>query len=213
MRILGLFLIALLSFAGCSRHLISYDIKGLAEKTKTTQVVIVETFRDYRPTEEHEGSSGKFLAFASKDDDFKEPPSISITNLLKEEFKKSGLKAAGEELTETADYLISGEILHFQTMIKIPGTMIIPYLGTVATLWESDQYTTVVSIKARMEDKAAGKIIFEREFNISEELRLKTGLFNLERLFGRGLSYQFKRLNLALSDVLGQIRDEVIKNI
>ena len=213
MRILGLFLIALLSLTGCSRHLIGYDIKGLAEKVDKARLISIKTFQDSRPEEEHKGSSGKFLAFASKDSDFTQPVPVSITGLLKEELCQAGLKMVDEELAEGADYIISGEILHFQTMVKFPGISIIPYLGTAATLWESDEYTTVVTIKARIENKKTGQVLFEREFNISEALRLKTGVLNLERMFGRGMSYQFKRLDLALADVLGQMRDEVIKAI
>ena len=222
MRILitGVLLTMLVIFSyGCSRHLIGYDIKGLAEKVDKARLISIKTFQDSRPEEEHKGSSGKFLAFASKDSDFTQSVPVSITSLFKEELRQAGLKMVEEELAEGADYVVSGEILHFQTMVKFPGISIIPYLGTAATLWESDEYTTVVTIKARiMQHRQLGvacspKILFEREFNISEALRLKTGVLNLERMFGRGMSYQFKRLDLALADVLGQIRDEVIKAI
>lgn len=216
MRILivSVLLVVLVIFSyGCSRHLIGYDIKGLAEKVDKASLISIKTFQDSRPEEEHKGSSGKFLAFTSKDSDFTQPVPVSITGLLKEELCQAGLKMVDEELAESADYIISGEILHFQTMVKFPGISIIPYLGTAATLWESDEYTTVVTIKARIENKKTGQVLFEREFNISEALRLKTGVLNLERMFGRGMSYQFKRLDLALADVLGQMRDEVIKTI
>ncbi len=62
-----------------------------------------------------------------------------------------------------------------------------------------------------MENMADKVMLFEREFSISENLRLKTGIFNLERMFGRGMGYQFKLLDMALADVLGQIRDEVVR--
>jgi len=204
------FLIILL-LCGCSKHVINYEIGALSNRAEKSASIVVDTFEDQRPQEERKGHSGKFLAFASKDDDFKHPPNISITDLLKKELQEAGLKVIDEN--STADYRITGEVLHFQTMVKHPGTMVIPYLGTVATLWESDEYTIVVTIKVRIEDNANGGILFDREFNISEELRLKTGILNIERWFGRGIDYQFKRLNIALADVLGQIRDGVIKSM
>ncbi|MBL7170794.1 MAG: hypothetical protein ISS46_02225 [Candidatus Omnitrophica bacterium] len=210
------FLIILL-LCGCSKHVINYEIGrrshpfrgALSNRAEKSASIVVDTFEDQRPQEERKGHSGKFLAFASKDDDFKDSPNISITDLLKKELQEAGLKIIDEN--STVDYHITGEVIHFQTMVKHPGTMVIPYLGTVATLWESDEYTTIVTIKARIKRTAGGEILFDREFNISEEVRLKTGILNLERWFGRGIDYQFKRLNIALADVLGQIRDEVIK--
>jgi len=198
----------ILVLCGCSKHIINYQIETITHKVNSNIPIVIDTFQDLRPEEERKGHSGKFLAFASKDDDFKQAPKISITNLFKKELQKAGFNIIDE-----ADYHITGEILHFQTMVKHPGTMVIPYLGTVATLWESDEYTIIVTIKARMESIVDKKLFFEREFNISEELRLKTGILNLERWFGRGIDYQFKRLNIALADVLGQIRDEVIKSM
>ena len=206
-----LFIIVLL-LTGCSKHVINYKIEALTHKLDSNVSISIDTFEDLRPEEERKGHSGEFLAFASKDDDFPEPPQISITNLLKKELCQAGLKVIDKEPL-VADYCITGEVLDFQTMVKHPGTMVIPYLGTVATLWESDEYTTIVTIKARIKRTDGGEILFDREFNISEEVRLKTGIFNLERWFGRGMDYQFKRLNIALADVLGQIRDEIIKSI
>jgi hypothetical protein len=190
--------------------MIGYEIGEVPVKVNKEYTVAVAPFKDLRPDEERKGHSGKFLAFASKDSDFKELPEISITNLFKNELREAGV--ATKE-TGTADYRISAEILHFQTMVKLPGTMIIPYLGTVATLWESDRYVTVVTIRATMVKTDDEEVIFDRSFNISEDLRLKTGILNLERWFGRGMDYQFKRLNVGLADVLGQIRNEIIKHL
>lgn len=87
-----------------------------------------------------------------------------------------------------------------------------PYLGTVSSLWTSDEFITAVTIQAKLLRVKDNQIIFDKPFTISEDLKLKTGPLNLAR-WGRGLDYKLKLLDLALQNVLKQIKEEVINTI
>lgn len=195
---------------GCARHTIGYDVKKEFDQPVYKSIVVVGQFSDERPEEERLGIKNKeLLVFCSTDKHFTSTVAQAVSEKLKEELTAGGVKAVLGNSYEGADYLLSGKIVHFQTITKLPKTTVVPYLGTVSSFWTKDEFITAVSISAQLVRLKDDEIIFDKSFDVSEELKLKTGPLNLAR-FERGLDYKLKLLDLALEDVLKQIRSEVI---
>jgi len=172
--------------------------------------VALSEFSDERPTEEHKGLKDReLMVFGTTDKNFHQPVNQFIAQKLKEELKKAGVKVVLDGEAKNADYCLSGRILHFQAIAKMPKSSIIPYLGAVASVWNKDQFTVNINIQAQLVRAKDNAVIFDKVFTVAEDQALRTGLLNLGR-FTRGFDYQRKLLDLALENVLKQIRSEII---
>jgi len=196
---------------GCARgpHVIGYDIIKPPLAPPDLGKVSILAFDDQRPKEEREGAKGKLLRFSSKDAQFSKEVSEAIVETLSAELRNSGLTVVGEETA--SDYSISGSVKHFQAIMAAAKITFIPYLGAVSTLWAKDNFTIALSIYIKMTD-AQGNAVIDKTFDVSEDMKLPTGLLSLAR-YSRGFNYKLKLLDEALKDVLGQIRDEVITQV
>ncbi|MBM3253120.1 MAG: hypothetical protein FJZ16_02560 [Candidatus Omnitrophica bacterium] len=206
--------LVLILISGCARYSIGYNIKPSTSLCSLSKTVAVELFSDERPTEERKGLTNEFLSFSSMDSHFDKEVRVAICELLSEELNSGGIKSfIIKDIDDLAefDYILRGKILHFQTIIKPSKTTLVPYLGAVSTIWARDEFLTLVTIYAELLDRNNDSI-FRKTFNISEGIELKTGILNVGRL-SRGLNYKLKLLNIALSDVLKQIKQDVLNNI
>jgi len=208
-----LYIAVVVFIAGCARHhinIIPDDVEVMKFLPGNIAVIPLE---DLRPEEERRDKSEKFLAFSSKDKHFDESVSDALTRSIVDEFRANGLDAfiLPEKKEMGSDFVLSGKIRHFQVIVKLPNTTVVPYLSTVASLWSSDQYSTAVTLHIELTDKN-GNVLINEEFNISEELKLKTGPLNVARV-GRGMQYKLKLLDIALKDVVFQIAEQARTNI
>lgn len=206
---LNLFIVSGLIFSGCAAHQIGYEVKKECQEPICKSILALTQFSDVRPQEEHSGQGNEFLAFSSTDKSFTKPVDGAVTEKLKEDLTAGGIKVVLDGEVVDAGYQLSGQILHFQTVTKLPKTTVVPYLGTVSSLWTSDEFITAVTIQAKLVRVRDNQVIFDKPFTISEDLKLKTGPLNLGR-YGRGLDYKLKLLDTALENVLGQIKNDVI---
>jgi ABC-type uncharacterized transport system auxiliary subunit len=149
------------------------------------------------------------MVFGTTDKNFRQSVNQLIAEKLKEELQKSGVKVVLDGEIKNADYCLSGRILHFQAIAKMPKSSIIPYLGAVASLWNKDQFTVNINIQAQLVGLKDKTLIFDKVFTVADVQALRTGVLNLGR-FTRGFDYQRKLLDLALENVLKQIRSEII---
>lgn len=173
--------------------------------------VVLDEFVDGRPDEEREGLKGKeLMVFGTTDKNFKKSISQFVVEKLKEELLKGGVKAEAGTESATANYRIKGKIIHFQAVAKLEAATMIPYLGSVLSLGAEDKYTTNVNIQVQL--LRGNIIIFDKPYSVSEDLALKTGLLNLERM-GRGYDYQVKALELALENVSKQVTADVVNTL
>ena len=87
----------------------------------------------------------------------------------------------------------------------------LPYLGAVSSLWAKDDFTIALSIYIKMGNRS-GKTLIDKAFDVSDDLKLPTGLLNLAR-YSRGFNYKLKLMDEALKDVVGQIREEIVAQV
>ena len=207
-------LLLIFIFYGCSRHVIKYDISDTSIKWNKKHILAIKDFKDLRPQEERKGDTSKFLKFASKDNHFEKPITQSLDEVLKEEFANLGIYILDYEGDDprACHYVLSGSINHFQTAVKLPKITIVPYLGAVAGVWSKDQFIIAIEIDIELRDNATGKKIMKKTYNFSEEKELPTGLLSLAR-YSRGFNYKLKLLDAALSDVIEDIRNDVVEVI
>lgn len=210
MRTNLLCLLVLLSFVLCgcagAPHVIGYDIIKPPLAPPELGKIYVLPFDDQRPQEEREGVKGKLLAFSSRDKHFHKPVPVALREVLSGELNNVGFSVVEEK--ETFDYQISGSLKHFQAIMSPAKITFLPYLGTVSTLWAKDEFTVALSIYIEMTDHK-GQTLIDKTFDVSEDLKLPTGLLSLAR-YSRGFNHKLKLLDEALKNVLQQIRDEVM---
>jgi hypothetical protein len=212
-KILILFLICII-LCGCSRHVIKYDIEDTNIKWDKKHILAIKDFNDKRPQEEKDGDTDEFLKFASKDEHFKKPIVQSLDEILKEEFADVDIYVLDYEDDNpgACHYVISGDINHFQAAVKLPKTSIVPYLKTVASIWSKDQFIIAIEIDITLQDNSTGQKIMEKTYSFTDDKKLPTGLFSLAR-YSRGFNYKLKLLDAAFSDVIEDIRDDIIEVI
>lgn len=202
--------IALFSFilCGCAGrpHVIGYDIVKTTLPPPALGEVHLLPFADQRPEPERKGVKGKLLAFSSRDAHFSKEVSESIVEILSAELNNVGFSVVEEK--DSPDYQISGVVKHFQATMAPAKITFVPYLGTVSTLWAKDDFTLALSVYIKMLDRR-GKVLIDQAFDVSEDMKLPTGLLNLAR-YSRGFNYKLKLLDEALKDVIGQIRNEAV---
>ena len=214
MKKLLVVLISIFIFCGCSRHVIKYNIDDANIKWDKNHILAIKDFKDIRPIEEKEGGSDKFLKFASKDEHFKNPITQSLDEVLKEEFTNIDIHVLDYEDDNPADchYVLSGNINHFQAAVKLPTVTMVPYLGSVAGVWTKDQFIIAIEIDVLLQDNATGQKIMEKTYNFTEDKELPTGLCSLAR-YSRGFNYKLKLLDAAFSDVIEDVRNDVVEVI
>jgi hypothetical protein len=214
MKKLFLIFIFLILLCGCSKHAIKYDIEDPAVKWDKRHVLAIKDFKDVRPIEEREGEVDEFLEFASKDKHFKQPITQSLDEALKQEFADVDIYALDfeDDNPKASHFIISGEIKHFQAIVKLPKTSVVPYLKTVASIWTKDQFAIVIELDVSLYDNLTGKKILENTYTFNENKKLPTGLFSLAR-YKRGFNYKLKLLDAAFCDVIKEVRNDVIKVI
>lgn len=203
--------------AGCAKYtLISNKVPrpcALYFGGESKKIIIIKRFTDTRPEEEKKGltkRTKKILSFATSDKLFKESIDTAITQRIKNKIELSGFNVVSiKSLPYPAGsrYVLSGEIRHFQAVMRWPNISVVPYLGTAASVITKDEFNIVVAIKASLKDIAAEKVLFDQNFQLSKDIDLPAGFLNLAR-FKRGLNYKAKLLDLALDDVLEQITEK-----
>lgn len=218
--------VGLALLAGCATapHTIGYKIESPEQKIEKPFTISVLTFTDKRPREEREGLKGELLVFSTKDKDFAQPPVVLISQQLTKELTAYGFKAETTGVINTApttgraisatttDYRVEGELLHFQEVIKLNKSTLIPYLGSVITLWAKDKFVIALSMRVKLFPENSDEPIFDEEFNLDKNLKLPTGLLNLAR-YKRGLRHRLKLLDIATKEVLGKVRQRVIQEL
>ena len=203
--------------AGCATapHTIGYKIKTPEQKIEKPFTISVLTFTDKRPREEREGLKGEFLVFSTKDKDFAQPPAVLISQQLTRELMAYGLKTENvshQEEAKLTDYRLEGELLHFQEVIKLNKSTLIPYLGNVFTLWAKDKFVIALSMRVKLFPENSDEPIFDEEFNVDKNLKLPTGILNLAR-YKRGLRHRLKLLDIATKEVLGKVRNRIVEEL
>ena len=222
--------VGLALLAGCATapHTIGYKIEAPEQKIEKPFTISVLTFTDKRPREEREGLKGEFLVFSTKDKDFTQPPAVLISQQLTRELMAYGFKAEttgvinvaptiskasfATTMQEPTDYRLEGELLHFQEVIKLNKSTLIPYLGNVFTLWAKDKFVIALSVRVKLFPENSEEPIFDEEFNVDKNLKLPTGLLNLAR-YKRGLRHRLKLLDIATKEVLGKVRNRIVEEL
>ncbi|MFC1699640.1 hypothetical protein ACFL1I_06775 [Candidatus Omnitrophota bacterium] len=207
-KLLWIVVILSVLVSGCasSPHVIGYDILNNSLPAPKLGALYLPKLIDARPEQEKKGLKGKLLTFSSKDAHFSKEVALSITEILSQELNNAGFSLVSKD--HTADYKISGAVQHFQAVMSPAKITFLPYLGTVSTLWAKDEFIIALSIYIKMSTPGGG-VVVDQTFDVSEDLKLSTGLLSLAR-YSRGFNYKLKLLNEALKDVLGKIRDEVV---
>ena len=209
MKTKSLCLVVVLSLllSGCAGkpYVIGYDIIKSPLPPPDLGKVSILSFADERPEEEQKGIKGKMLTFSSKDTHFSKEITQAIEEILAEELSNAGFSVVGE--SENPTYKISGSVKHFQAIMSPAKITFLPYLGSVSTLWAKDDFTIALSIYIKMINGRAEAII-EETFDVSQDLKLPTGLLSLAR-YSRGFNHKLKLLDEALKDVMRQIREEI----
>jgi len=208
MRAKSLWTLLLLSFALCgcagSPHIIGYDIIKSPLPPPHLGKVYILPFADERPEEERRGAKGELLTFSSRDAHFSKKVPQAIEEVLRGELNNAGFSVVEEK--GSPDYRLAGTVKHFQAIVSPAKITFLPYLGSLATLWAKDDFTIALSIYVKMTNPG-GRILIDKTFDVSQDMKLPTGLLNLAR-YSRGFNYKTKLLDEALKDVMGQIRDE-----
>ena len=210
--------VGLALLAGCATapHTIGYKIETPEQKIEKPFTISVLTFTDKRPREEREGLKGEFLVFSTKDKDFTQPPAVLISQQLTRELMAYGFKAETTGVINSAqeptDYRLEGELLHFQEVIKLNKSTLIPYLGNVFTLWAKDKFVIALSVRVKLFPENSDEAIFDEEFNVDKNLKLPTGLLNLAR-YKRGLRHRLKLLDIATKEVLSKVRNRIVEEL
>lgn len=200
-----------LALCGCSRgpHVIGYDVLKSATLPPNLGTLHIATLKDERPKQEKEGVKGKLLSFSSKNSHFTKEAPVAIEEILSEELHNAGFTL--QDKKEDALYTISGSVKHFQAIMSSSKIAFLPYLGTIATLWEKDNFTIALSVYIKMTDNRNTTLI-DKTFDVSEEMKLPTGLLSLAR-YSQGINYKLKLLDEALKNVMEQIRNETIAKV
>jgi hypothetical protein len=200
-----------LALSGCAAggHVIGYDIVKPALAPPNLGQVYISTLRDERPKPERLGRKGKMLTFSSRDAHFSKDVAEAVTEVLTKELENSGLFIVAEK--DLANYKISGSLKHFQAIMSPAKITFLPYLGAVSSLWTKDDFTIALSIYIKMSNRS-GKTLINKIFDVSEDLKLPTGLLSLAR-YSRGFNYKLKLMDEALKDVIGQIREEILSQV
>lgn len=206
--LLNFILILTICLSGCAKYALT-DKENMPqfEQQKRRVSIGIKDFIDKRPKEEKEGlteRTKKILSFATKDSDFKEKIDKAIIQRIKLKLHQKGFCSDIITAERGEDYILEGEIRHFQAVMRLPNTTFVPYLGTAATVITKDEFNIAVSIKATLKDAKNNKILFSEVFDASDDLNLSTGLLNLAR-FKRGINYRFKALDEALESILAEI--------
>jgi altronate dehydratase len=206
-----IFLPVLLLLSGCATtpHIIGYDVIKSSEPVPKLGKVFILPINDERPQQERRGVKGKLLSFSSKDSHFSKRVSEAIRDILAEELNSAGFYTVEEQAL--SDYQISGSVRHFQAIMSPAKITFLPYLGSLSTLWVKDEFTIAMSVYIKMTDRRQ-KILIDKTFDVSEDMKLPTGLLNLAR-YSRGFNYKLKLLDEALKDVMRQIREEAVKQV
>jgi len=208
MKTKPLWTVLLLSLAlcGCAGgpHIIGYDIIKSPLPPPHLGKVYILPFADERPKEERRGVKGELLTFSSRDAHFSKKVPQAIEEVLRRELNNAGFSVVEEK--GSPDYRLAGAVKHFQAVMSPAKITFLPYLGSLSTLWAKDEFTIALSIYLKMTNPD-GRILIDKTFDVSQDMRLPTGLLNLAR-YSRGANFKLKLLDEALKDVMGQIRDE-----
>lgn len=208
-RVLYIFVLSVFLLAGCAanKHIIGYDITEPPIFDRNLGSVSILSFDDERPIEEREGLDGELLSFRSKDEHFTMEVSVAVVEILASELNNAGFLVV--EKKGFSDYRIQGSVKHFQAVMTPSKVTFLPYVGSLAGAWVKDEFNIALSIYIKMTDNL-GNTLIDKTFDVSEDFELSPGLLSLAR-YKRGFNYKLKLLDEALKDVMGQIRDEIIK--
>jgi len=164
-------------------HVIGYSIDPLeGSPIKYNIPLLVRNFADRRPVRERfpTDESDKF-DFYSLDKKFKVPIGSSITKAFQLELANAGFEVAdaGNYIIGEKPYIrITGDILHFNiTRKNLP-------LDTLKhgekTLWKRQQFSILVSIKIKVINAKARKLILERTYTNNDSFSLRSEMIDVK---------------------------------
>ena len=205
-------------------HVIGYSIdplEGLPVKYATP--VLVRNFADKRPVRERFASDEtEDFDFYSLDKHFKIPVDKSITKAFQIELANAGFEVAdaGNFIIGEKPYIrITGEIIHFNVIRKkLPDT---PQYGK-KTLWKRQQFTILVTIKIKVINAKARKLIMEHTYSSNDSFAMRSEMIDVKAYTeGKSLEkskwqsadnyYSVQLLNDHLKRVLFKARQDVVK--
>ena len=199
---LVILLVLLFAFTGCVArgYTLRYEI-DYQEPIASTARVGVEPFEDLRPENERDSFFAGFGANASSDKMFGEPVAATATNQMLSELNARGLTAV-RAFDGTPDYLLNGEILHFQVVEKNP--LILPYLDDIVLFWANRNYGINAEFVVSLRDTEGRVLIDQKHYTISEDVEQDRGFLDVEQTF-RGESGIAEYCRGTLHNVLYQI--------
>ena len=217
--------LAMFSTSCSGPHVVGYSIDPLeGEPVKYGIPVLVRNFSDRRPVKERFPSkeSDEF-DFYSLDKEFKFPIDKSITKAFQIELANAGFEVAdaGNYIIGNKPYIrITGDILNFNiSRINMP-------LDTLqhgkTTLWKRQQFSTRVSIKIKVINAKARKLLMERTYTNNDSFIMRSEMIDV-KAYKKGKSlenskwqsagddYSVQLLNDHLKSVLVKARQDIVK--
>jgi len=218
--------ITALFIVSCSGpHVIGYSIDPLeGSPIKYNIPVLVRNFADRRPVRERfpTDESDEF-DFYSLDKEFKVPVDKSITKAFQLELANAGFEVAdaGNFIIGEKPYIrITGDILHFNiTRKNLPLDSL---QHGEKTLWKRQQFSVLVSIKIRVINAKARKLILERTYTNNDSFAMRSEMIDVKaytegkpieksKWQSAGDDYAVQLLNTHLKSVLVKARQDIVK--
>ena len=217
--------LAMISISCSGPHVVGYSIDPLeGTPVKYGIPVLVRNFSDRRPVKERFPSeeSDEF-DFYSLDKEFKFPIDKSITKAFQIELANAGFEVAdaGNYLIGDKPYIrITGDILNFNiSRNNLP-------LDTLqhgkTTLWKRQQFSTRVSIKIKVINAKARRLLMERTYTNNDSFIMRSEMIDV-KAYSEGKSledskwqsagddYSIQLLNDHLKGVLVKARQDIVK--
>ncbi len=213
-------------FTSCSgTHVVGYSIDPLeGTPVKYGIPVLVRNFADRRPVKERFPSkeSDEF-DFYSLDKEFKFSIDKSITKAFQIELANAGFEVAdaGNYIIGDKPYIrITGDILNFNiTRNNLP---IDTLQHGKTTLWKRQQFSTRVSIKIKVINAKARKLLMERTYTNNDSFSMRSEMIDVKaysegklledsKWQSAGDDYSVQLLNDHLKGVLVKARQDIVK--
>ncbi len=205
-------------------HVIGYSIDPLEGlPIKYSAPVLVRNFVDKRPVRERFTSDeAESFDFYSLNKHFKIPVDKSITKAFQLELANAGFEVAdaGNFIIGEKPYIrITGDILHFNVIRKkLPDS----FQYGKKTLWKQQQFTILVTIKIKVINAKARKIIMEHTYTNNDSFAMRSEMIDV-KAFTKGKLlekskwqsadnyYSVQLLNDHLKRVLFKARQDIVK--
>ncbi len=206
-------------------HAIGYSIdpiEGFPIKYATP--LLVRNFADERPVRERFYSNQiDNFDFYSLDKDFKVPVDKSITKAFQIELANAGFEVAdaGNFIIGDKPYIrITGDILHFNVIRQTLPIATIQHKKK--SLWKRQQFTVLVSIRIKVINAKARKLIMDHTYTSNDSFDLRSEMIDVKaytegkpieksKWQSAGDDYSVQLLNAHLKKVLVKARQDIVK--